>query len=132
MYMRMTNKIIRIRMMTNNSNLNNIFEQQLPPLLRSMNIAHDMFNKNALKQTDLYKQTHYKTNKEHLLHLGQFVYLNQRMFLDKNEKLADKKDHIWLPRSFLYGSVDIFCNRRTVLINLWCRMISLQGSPQRK
>jgi len=105
-------------MITSNPDLDNISDQQLPPLLRSMNLARDMVNKRALKQTDSYKQTHDKTNKEDPLQPGQFVYLDRRMFLDENEKLADKWEGPYLvTKVFPNGSVDILRKGRTVRVN---------------
>jgi len=52
---------------------------------------------------------------------GQIIYLDKRMFLDENEKLADKWEGPYLvTKVFPNSSVDILLNGRTVRVSNTC------------
>ena len=92
------------------------------PIMDTLRIFHNaraMANKEALRQTKVYRQDHDKRiKKEEQFVVGQFVLLDRRLFLNENEKLADKWEGPYVVQKLLpNGVADILRKGRTFRVN---------------
>jgi len=94
---------------------------ELPELIRNMRITRLLAYKQALEKTEEYKNQHddrLQAKKDNLFKIGQFVHLDKRIFLNENEKLADKWEGPYLEtKLFDNGAVD--CLKPFIAIPDW-------------
>jgi hypothetical protein len=92
------------------------------PIMDTLRIFHNaraMANKEALRKTEVYRQDHDKRiKKEEQFVVGQFVLLDRRLFLNENEKLANKWEGPYEVQKLLpNGVADILRKGRTLRVN---------------
>ena len=87
--------------------------------LRQFHIARSLANQEALIKTETYRQDHDKRKgNEEEYRVGQFVLLDKRLFLNENEKLADKWEGPYvILKTFPNGVIDILRKGRTIRVN---------------
>ena len=87
-------------------------------LLRHLFLNRQVATKNALQNTDKYKQRHDAKTVEVILNPGQFVFLDKRLFLNTNEKIDDKWEGPYLiTKVFPNGTLDLLRKGRNIRVN---------------
>ena len=91
---------------------------QTDNLLRHLFLNRQVATKNALQNTNKYKERHDKNVEETILSPGQFVFLDRRMFLNTNEKIEDKWEGPYLiSKVFPNGTLDLIRKGRSIRVN---------------
>ena len=87
-------------------------------LLRHLFLNRQVATKNALQNTDKYKQRHDAKTQEVILNPGQLVFLDKRLFLNTNEKIDDKWEGPYLiTKVFPNGTLDLLRKGRNIRVN---------------
>jgi hypothetical protein len=103
---------------TTNMSLPDSHNTNTDNLLRHLFLNRQIAAKNALSNTDKYKQRHDDKTKEEPLAPGQFVFLDQRLFLNTNEKFEDKWEGPYVvSKVFPNGTLDLICKGRSIRVN---------------
>jgi len=101
-----------------NTTLPDSHNQATDNLLRHLFLNRQLANKNALSNSDKYKQRHDENIKDEPLAPGQFVFLDQRLFLNTNEKLEDKWEGPYVvSKVFPNGTLDLIRKGRSIRVN---------------
>jgi hypothetical protein len=101
-----------------NMTLPDSHNQTTDNLLRHLFLNRQIANKNALSNTDKYKQRHDEDVKDEPLAPGQFVFLDQQLFLNTNEKLEDKWEGPYaVSKVFPNGTLDLLRKGRSIRVN---------------
>ena len=95
-------------------------EDPIMDTLRAFHTARAIANKEALRQTEVYRSDHDKRVTEEIRYSpGQFVLLDRRLFVNENEKLSDKWEGPYVIQKVLANGVaDILRKGRTLRINI--------------
>jgi hypothetical protein len=95
-------------------------EDPIMDTLRAFHNARSLANHEALRQTDVYKKDHDKrVDSEAEFAVGQFVLLDRRLFINENEKLANKWEGPFVIQKVLpNGVADILRRGRTLRVNV--------------
>jgi hypothetical protein len=95
-------------------------EDPIMDTLRAFHTARAVANKEALKQTSIYKSDHDKRVGSEVSYFpGQFVLLDKCLFANENEKLSDKWEGPYVIQKVLSNGVaDILRKGRTLRVNI--------------
>jgi predicted aspartyl protease len=87
-------------------------------LLRHLFLNRQLATKNALANSDKYKQRHDDNILPIPVSPGQFVFLDKRMFLNTNEKIDDKWEGPYVvAKVFSNGTLDLIRKGRSIRVN---------------
>jgi len=87
-------------------------------LLRHLFLNRQIANKNAMENSQKYKDRHDEKVTPSIVAPGQFVFLDKRVFMNTNEKLEDKWEGPYLvTKTFSNGTLDLLRKGRTLRVN---------------